>query len=489
MVPRKRNVESSDNSGDLPRRRSQRIKTIASQRAFTFRSRTPYLPPEIISLVAGYLDKADLKILRLVSKAWYGAVTPQLFDRVFVSPRTVDLDVFEKITSNPFLAASVKGLIYDVSTFFRDTQASYLNTFCSLTGILLDRYNHNPQVFRPPRQVRRMVDAYRRQDPYLYPKFGNDAIVTSSYAKWQKLAEEESKHLNGPFQASLMQGLSKLSNLRDVIMDDNMWGQAFRLLPPPEYSHGTVSSFTSPLQGSPLLRQWKPFQPLPAVVASDDKMSKSDHFKTLVDALFQSKRNVKMFQFLPLSGEGLSHDKVLTHCYESKEYPSRIMSCFWSLEILDLKITPWGLHGTPGARSNPVLGFLPVLLSRMTGLKRLFLDLTSAEDHINPPSLFDRVEACFTYDDVFLRTGKWPCLTVLQLTGIAMRYKDLVYLIHHQIHEHAWLELNSITLLDGDPYDVSDIFEGKPFNSIHFGDTHTRYNSGQELPFIDVDYR
>lgn len=190
---------------------------------------------------------------------------------------------------------------------------------------------------------------------------------------------------------------------------------------------------------------------------------------------------IEGFDFEALSGEGLCHHKILRHSYDFKDFPSRIMSCFWPLESLNLTVTPPGLHGIPGRLTHPVIGFLPILLSRMTGLKRLFLNLMSREDFLNPPPDYECVEACFTYDDVFLRTTRWPCLTVLHLTAISMSCKEMIRLVYHQIHDQAYLHFRDIMLLDGEYDDFSEIFESKPVESLDWYTSCSRWSIGQEM--------
>lgn len=40
-----------------------------------------------------------------------------LFDKVYISPRKVDLTVFNKITQHPILGSVVRKVIYDISRF------------------------------------------------------------------------------------------------------------------------------------------------------------------------------------------------------------------------------------------------------------------------------------------------------------------------------------------------------------------------------------
>ena len=61
----------------------------------------PYLPWEILSLVAESLPKRCLKSLRLASKRVESVAVPYLFDTIYVSNHLKDLEVFQNITSQP----------------------------------------------------------------------------------------------------------------------------------------------------------------------------------------------------------------------------------------------------------------------------------------------------------------------------------------------------------------------------------------------------
>ena len=63
-----------------------------------------YLPPELKVAVLAQLDKRDLRTVRLVSREWSALATSPLFDRVYISCRAPDLEVFKNITRHPVIS-------------------------------------------------------------------------------------------------------------------------------------------------------------------------------------------------------------------------------------------------------------------------------------------------------------------------------------------------------------------------------------------------
>ena len=72
---------------------------------------------EIALDIVSYLNKTQLKSVRLVSKQWCDCGSQYLFDQLYVSPHKEDLDVFNSVTQHPILSNCVRRLIYDGAEF------------------------------------------------------------------------------------------------------------------------------------------------------------------------------------------------------------------------------------------------------------------------------------------------------------------------------------------------------------------------------------
>jgi len=99
-----------------PRTASKRIVGLAVEPVPEPR-KTIYLPPELKLAIVGCMGKQGLKKVRLVSREWSMYAILLLFDKVYISPRKVDLTVFNKITQHPILGSVVRKVIYDISRF------------------------------------------------------------------------------------------------------------------------------------------------------------------------------------------------------------------------------------------------------------------------------------------------------------------------------------------------------------------------------------
>ncbi|OJD34397.1 uncharacterized protein BKCO1_23000101 [Diplodia corticola] len=97
-------------------------------------------PNELLAGIAEYLQKQDLRNVRLTSRLWREPAARFLHNRVYLSDHHRDIKVFRKITSNTELRKYARELVFDMSTFNEDL----LNFACFLQ--MTDRH--------PPRCVR-----------------------------------------------------------------------------------------------------------------------------------------------------------------------------------------------------------------------------------------------------------------------------------------------------------------------------------------------
>lgn len=78
---------------------------------------TCHLPNEIWYTIFSSTRKKDLKNVRLSSKLFYMMATPSLFDRLFIGPSQMTLEVFQNIVNHPYLSKHIKTLVYDAIFF------------------------------------------------------------------------------------------------------------------------------------------------------------------------------------------------------------------------------------------------------------------------------------------------------------------------------------------------------------------------------------
>lgn len=71
-----------------------------------------HLPEEIVSIISSFTRIADLKDLRLVSRLFYHAATPHLFDTILLMANTSSCKRFARVLNSPQLGVYVKHVIF-----------------------------------------------------------------------------------------------------------------------------------------------------------------------------------------------------------------------------------------------------------------------------------------------------------------------------------------------------------------------------------------
>lgn len=415
----------------------------------------PYLPAEVKSLVAECLQKSDLKSLRYVSKQWHAMATPLLFDKVYVSPRDKDIQIFSNITKHPVLRRYIKSVVCDTSEVPELSDEDYFYNLCDeLRSITFCMSKKN--TFKSPHpQLNKFIKAIIRgkaSQLVMYCKYSSDRFVMEGFQLWQELAAEELQSLkdgwNGIFFSDLCSGLLRLPNLQSVIMEDNIWSK-IRMDITDEFL--TTCPHLTPrtnLTGSPLARSWNPWHLRPK--RSED--AGSEYLSLMVRALSKTKKHIKHFECQsrhPRIYEGLSPWDFAMYNM-TQRFPRQMTIALCQLESLKLQITP-RRYDLVDQENTKALGFLPQLLEQMTGLKRLDLVLITAERIRKERrlSLTPLGETCYTYSQVFPPLGKWQHLEHLYLNGLAIHGLDMYFLLFHQMPRLLRLWLNRIDLLEG----------------------------------------
>ena len=418
-------------------------------------SGSPYLPLEIKGLVAESLQKSDLKSLRCVSKQWQAMATPPLFDKVYVSPRDKDIQVFSNITKHPVLRRHIKEMVCDTSEVPELSHEQYFHDLCDELRSLTFQLSKKHPFKSPHPELNKFINAIIRggiSHSGLFTKHATDGLVVEGFQLWRELAAQEDQSLedevHGMFFSDLCSGLHRLPNLQSVKMDDHIWCQTCRDIEVafcstnPRYTPNTI------LSGSPLARNWNPWHLRPK--RSEDEGS--ERLSIVIRALSRTKKSIRIFECQSRHSrmyEGLSpwHFSI----YDiSQRYPRHMAIAFCQLQSLTLQITPqlWNMvpHGDAKA-----LGFLPQLLEQITGLKRLDLKLLTAEriKRQRRLSLTPLDDTCYTYSQVFPLHGKWQHLEHLYLAGLAINGLDLCLLLFCQMPRLQRLWLNRIDLLEG----------------------------------------
>ena len=124
-------------------RKSRRVQRLAPE--IYSLAKIPYLPTEIRFAILQYVEKKDLKQVRLASKEWSSLAMTPLFDTINISPHEEDVRVFKAITSHPVISKGVKRLVYDTATFRSDWSCKdYCRELYWQTIHIANRWNRRP---------------------------------------------------------------------------------------------------------------------------------------------------------------------------------------------------------------------------------------------------------------------------------------------------------------------------------------------------------
>ncbi|MCJ1228961.1 hypothetical protein MMC12_005625 [Toensbergia leucococca] len=142
---------------------------------------------ELLDNIVRRLDSHGIKTIRLTSQRLHQVASPLLFQRIFISSHPLDLDVFNRITSNSILQKNIRELIWDDTT---------LNQVLMTWEIFVSQAEHSwpnhPAEYTPSR---------------------------GAFDFWVGTTKDHhvirSQHLD---QRSLMETLPKLSSLESVIL-------------------------------------------------------------------------------------------------------------------------------------------------------------------------------------------------------------------------------------------------------------------------------
>ncbi len=388
------------------------------------------------------LFKSDLKNVRLVSKEWSALATGPLFDRVYISCRAKDLEVFRNVTRHEVIRMGVREVVYDGSIFKKEINLrAYIRKLCVQVRIAW-QLEHDTPLDSADAQINRFVQDCKDTTTSiskLYKSHRRDTFLVEGYRKYKDCSEFEHRYVERLLlNDCLCAGLSSLEHLRSVVLSTTIWGHH---LQEPEY-YRTTGSNTSykPPSSSPLSRSWNLFHLRPTgwdmLFDLDDGCSHMcAQFQILTRALSATNKNVTSLQYSTDSFRGGLPQQALMKSNLTDSESWHFMTAYSSLRCLDIYIT----MNNPDQRDT--LTLLPELLRHTFGLRRLSLHFS--KEYGTPAS----VSEYYRYDEIFPALGFWPKLTELSITGLAISGWYLMSLLWRA--RLTQLSLSAINLLDG----------------------------------------
>ncbi len=424
-----------------PRRSSRRIRGLAPSIDPPPPPKAVYLPPELKVAVLALLFKSDLKNVRLVSKEWSALATGPLFDRVYISCRAKDLEVFRDVTRHEVIRMGIREVVYDGSTFKKEIDLR--DYFRKLrTQIRWIAWQLEPETLfgSADAQISRFVQDCKDTTTSvskLYKTHKRDTFLVEGYRKYRDCSTFEHRYIEGLLlNEYLYEGLYSLEHLRSVVLSTTIWRHHFQ-----EREHyRTTGSDTlyRPSSGSPLSRSWNPFHLRPTEMLSrldDGRSHMCAQFHILTQALSATNRKVTSLQILSHDYAGGLPQQALMKSTLTDSESWHFMTAYSNLSCLDIDITVNNLD----QRDN--LTLLPELLRQTFGLRRLCLYFSKE------PGTPASVSEYYRYDEIFPALGIWPKLTELSISGLAISGWYLMSLFWRA--RLTQLNLSAINLLDG----------------------------------------
>ena len=400
------------------------------------------LPHEIVLEVCKHLTKRDLKACRLVSKSWSHHASDYLFNKIYISPRKEDIEVFNLITQHAQLSHCVRHLEYDGTNFSpRYTKMGYVRNLAEQANGYSDFYRTALNI--PDPQFTQFIKMCSNPSTKLaaVQEFSSHAFIVGGHRAWKDRDVYQRRVVeNGEFLRTLTCGLRKLDLLKSVevcnewhtwrLSDRRKWFSADDII--------LESLPGSYFYGSPFGRAWGLYYPIPHSWACQGKSFHKgfttgyEEFQIITTALSLSQRHIQSFHISPPPGS-------IFDANVTEDLVNHSISAYSSLEILFLCLSEYA-KTTETAVSYGSLPGLQALLRSMGELKHLTLVL--------PREDLDE-STMFKYRQVFPTGGKWIKLNKLRIDGLAISAKDLFHLLTVKMPMLRELSLSDVKLLEG----------------------------------------
>ena len=391
-----------------------------------------YLPNELIVAILGHLERKHLKSARLVCKIWCSYASGILFDRVYIAPNKVDLEVFEAITQHPVLSKCVRHLIYDCSEFHPDlTEEEYVDRLWEQTAVVFDlkepgRCNLNSHIYTEPHIIGWIKDVAKNDLlAAIYTKWKDHDFISRGYQMYGEHGDyQRNSILSGDFMETLVQGLSRFVCLKTVSLEVG-W--------PSLVSPGLDQN----CHGTPLARRWDPlhygpqrwgFWELPAEM--ENRLGVVRHYWFVNTALLRTQRHVDEISIGKNSLDGMPSRVFEIHNDLRPDITRMDFAVMSGIKRLYLNIE------SDNVRYN--IRGLPKLLESMHLLQQLELRFHGFWE----PSRF-------THRQVFPQAMTWNNLEEFSLSRCTSSATKLLRLLLIQMPGLKHMEFGSMTLTEG----------------------------------------
>ena len=426
------------------------------------------LPTELLLMMFKELHKKDLKSVRLVSAQWNDIATELLFDRIWISHRQKDIEVFNAWTANSKCSSFVKTLVYDASFLDPNMEVDeYVNYLCSQLEEIdprgLDFRGCDPHVQEMfyylwgGRKLNKREQKMTVDHLFKIGRFGRDRahwlrinkapgsrildfpILQEGHAAYlaEALIEQEIRE-GGELLVHLTRGLERLPRLQHITYweDSHLFGEHHTtpfnpLRPEPIY-----------LSGPPFIRSWNPLYNLPnnrlngqcadpceyePLISTQEALSYK--FQTLVSAISLSRVRITE---LEIAGDQTHFEPLQKQLKRDSLLSRNLSTIFAHLESFSLSIM-WSEFYVERGRFDGLQSALSV------GVNLTHLDLKGHE-YLHESAL---VAKC-VFSSVLPCTVALTKLRTLKLDWFTFEVKNLISFL--QRHRLDRLELHHVVI-------------------------------------------
>ena len=421
-----------------------------------------YFPNEIVLAILEPLGRRDLKSARLVSKTWCSCASGFLFDKVYVAPNKVDLEVFNAITQHPILSKCIRQLVYDGSEFMPNIKRrTYIEGLWAQTATLFNMgkfpQSSDPQINEWANDVARKKYSSLKDR---VAKWKYHDLIDRGYEEYQKHAVYQRKALqSGCFVDSLVEGLSRLVNLESVTLEEG-------------WPHSVKTSLDEHHHGTPLARKWNQFHYCPEEWSWDAGGNDLDglpdgisQYCNITTALFRAQRQINEFTIGRYNSLGITPEVFERVGPMRPNSPRSDIQALSGLKRLQLRLASSDYGSAPEFCLN--IEGLPKLLGSMHSLRRLDLHLSCSDEELLH---------LYRHDQVFPQAMTWNDLVILELENFSSSATDLLHLVLIQMPNLKRTGFGTMQLLEGSwesfiecfkQFHSFTYFEIDPYSSLH----------------------
>ena len=399
-------------------------------------------------------SRYDLKSWRLSARRWHDLIDHHgcLFDTVYISSRSKDINVLEGITRSETLGKKIRHVVFDGAHFIKRNMECYFIDLSEQLHFLADferEHRNGPKHYYPKHSANPDFQHLRglirsiKGEPEAFKRCRRDSVFLKGFNEYQDLVKEQDDLLDEAWFTGVCHALQRIDCLESVIIRDT-WDMLFSpgrtlvrdIKVEEEDLYSTLEVWHKGCgdinEGrSPTARSWSPTTLLPMgrTYPWDDLDITERHHRMLSDG---SVEILKMFEALEAAGKrpseislpkGINGSGVPPKVFSNDSHIFRTVC--GRLHKLDLQLAGGTME---------VLRGLHCLLENTPTLQQLSLTNRDVQ----------------SYSEIFPgRDWRHPTLRKIQITGLEVSYGDLAALLFKNFPQSEYLHMSVVRIVEG----------------------------------------